>query len=130
MLAFDSDSLLAMVRRMLLLGRSVYSVPLDADCGLGATGLASETYPWDLWLGSALDSSDMSQGVSVPQETLELILWDQCANGYYDQSSLLGSGKYPNGEVPNEEVWFIEFACTLLGGVFLVYVTSTRDSES
>ena len=40
MLAFDSDSLLAMVRRMLLLGRSVYSIPLDADCGLGATGLA------------------------------------------------------------------------------------------
>ena len=43
MLAFDSDSLLAMVRRMLLLGRSVYSIPLDADCGLGATGLASES---------------------------------------------------------------------------------------
>ena len=43
MLAFDSDSLLAMVCRMLLLGRSVYSVPLDADCGLGATGLASES---------------------------------------------------------------------------------------
>lgn len=43
MLAFDSDSLLAMVRRMLLLGRSVYSIPLDADCALGATGLASES---------------------------------------------------------------------------------------
>lgn len=54
MLAFDSESLLAMVRRMLLLGRSVYSVPLDADGGFGAMGLASESKTQHLASNQAL----------------------------------------------------------------------------